>query len=43
MKILLADDDADMVDVTAYALRREGFNIIVATDGSGNVTTAVCR
>lgn len=34
MKILLADDDADMVDVTAYALRREGFNIIVATDGA---------
>lgn len=34
MKILLADDDADMLDVTAYALRREGFNIIVATDGA---------
>jgi DNA-binding response OmpR family regulator len=34
MKILLADDDADMVDVTAYALRREGFTIIVATDGA---------
>jgi DNA-binding response OmpR family regulator len=34
LKILLADDDADMVDVTAYALRREGFNIIVATDGA---------
>jgi DNA-binding response OmpR family regulator len=34
VKILLADDDADMVDVTAYALRREGFNIIVATDGA---------
>ncbi len=34
MKILLADDDADMLDVTAYALRREGFNVIVATDGA---------
>jgi len=34
MKILLADDDPDMLDVTAYALRREGFNIIVATDGA---------
>lgn len=33
MKILLADDDADMLDVTAYALRREGFDIIVASDG----------
>jgi len=34
MKILLADDDSDMLDVTAYALRREGFNIIVATNGA---------
>lgn len=34
MKILLADDDVDMVDVTAYALRREGYSIIVATDGA---------
>lgn len=34
MKILLADDDADLLDVTAYALRREGFAVIVATDGA---------
>ncbi|HVC35498.1 MAG TPA: response regulator transcription factor [Chloroflexota bacterium] len=34
MKILLAEDDADMLAVTAYALRREGFKIIVATDGA---------
>jgi DNA-binding response OmpR family regulator len=33
VKILLVDDDTDLLDVTAYALRREGFNIIVATDG----------
>lgn len=33
MKILLVDDDSDLLDVTAYALRREGFNVIVATDG----------
>jgi len=33
VKILLADDDTDMLDVTAYALRREGFSIVVATDG----------
>ncbi|MCL4486536.1 MAG: response regulator transcription factor [Chloroflexi bacterium] len=33
MKILMADDDADFVDVTAYALRRAGFDVIVATDG----------
>jgi DNA-binding response OmpR family regulator len=34
VKILLVDDDTDMLDVTAYALRREGFNIILATDGT---------
>jgi DNA-binding response OmpR family regulator len=33
MRILLADDDADMVDITAYALRREGFTVLVAVDG----------
>src|SRR5688572_20943585 len=33
MKILLVDDDSDLLDVTAYALRREGLNVIVATDG----------
>lgn len=34
MKILLVDDDPDLLDVTAYALRREGFNVIVAVDGA---------
>jgi DNA-binding response OmpR family regulator len=34
MKILLVEDDTDMLDVTAYALRREGLNVIVATDGA---------
>ena len=33
MKVLLVDDDTDLLDVTAYALRREGFNVVVATDG----------
>jgi DNA-binding response OmpR family regulator len=33
MKVLLVDDDIDLLDVTAYALRREGFNVIAATDG----------
>jgi DNA-binding response OmpR family regulator len=33
MKLLLVDDDTDLLDVTAYALRREGFNVTVATDG----------
>src|SRR5437660_1724812 len=34
MKVLLVDDDADLLDVTAYALRREGFNLVMATDGT---------
>lgn len=34
MKVLLVDDDTDLLDVTAYALRREGFTVIVATDGA---------
>jgi two-component system, OmpR family, response regulator VicR len=33
VKILLADDDLDLLDVTTYALRREGFDLISATDG----------
>jgi two-component system OmpR family response regulator len=33
LKILVADDDADLLDVTTYALRREGYNIVTATDG----------
>jgi DNA-binding response OmpR family regulator len=34
MKILLVDDDADLLDVLTYALRREGFNVITASDGN---------
>jgi DNA-binding response OmpR family regulator len=34
MKILLVDDDPDMLDVTSYALRRDGFNVIIASDGN---------
>jgi DNA-binding response OmpR family regulator len=33
LKIRVADDDADLLDVTTYALRREGYNIVTATDG----------
>ena len=33
MRILLVDDDADLLDVTAYALRREGFEVLTAPDG----------
>ncbi len=34
MKVLLVDDDPDLLDVTSYALRRDGFNVIVAGDGA---------
>lgn len=33
MRILLVDDDPDLADVTAYALRREGYDVTVAADG----------
>ena len=33
MKILIVDDDADLLDVTAYSLRRERFAVIEASDG----------
>jgi DNA-binding response OmpR family regulator len=33
MKVLLVDDDVDLLDVTAYALRREGFQLMTAADG----------
>jgi DNA-binding response OmpR family regulator len=34
MKVLLVDDDADLLDVTAYALRREGIEVVPASDGT---------
>ncbi len=33
MKVLIIDDDVDLLDVISYALRREGFNVQVAADG----------
>ncbi len=33
MKVLLADDDKDMLDVTTYALRKHGFDVIGVPDG----------
>jgi DNA-binding response OmpR family regulator len=34
LKVLLVDDDPDLLDVTAYALRRKGFTVILAGDGA---------
>ena len=33
MTVLVVDDDADLLDLTSYALRREGFTVIPASDG----------
>jgi DNA-binding response OmpR family regulator len=33
MKALVVDDDVDLVDIITYALRREGYEVIGATDG----------
>ncbi len=34
IKILLVEDDADILDLTAYVLRRERFVVVEATDGA---------
>jgi len=33
MKILVVDDDTDVVDITTYALRRKGYTVVAAFDG----------
>jgi DNA-binding response OmpR family regulator len=33
VKVLVVDDDADLLDLTAYALRRDGFTVVQAVDG----------
>src|SRR5215211_822706 len=33
MKVLLADDDADLLDLMTYALRREGYTVLAAIHG----------
>jgi DNA-binding response OmpR family regulator len=33
MKVLIVDDDTDLLDLMTYALRREGYTVIAATDG----------
>ncbi len=32
-KILVVDDDADLQDVVAYVLRRQGYEVVTAGDG----------
>jgi DNA-binding response OmpR family regulator len=33
MKVLIVEDDLDLLDLTGYALRREGFTVLTARDG----------
>jgi two-component system response regulator MtrA len=33
MKVLLVDDEPELLDITAFALRREGLNVIAASSG----------
>jgi DNA-binding response OmpR family regulator len=35
MKVLIVDDDRVLADVVAFAMRREGFEVIQAYDGAG--------
>ena len=34
MKALVVDDDVDLLDLTTYALRREGYTVLPALDGA---------
>ncbi|MBI4493231.1 MAG: response regulator transcription factor [Chloroflexi bacterium] len=33
MRVLLADDDVDLLDLLTYALQREGYTVLAAVDG----------
>src|SRR4051794_6371784 len=33
MKVLIADDDPDLLDLMSYALRREGYTVFAANNG----------
>ena len=33
MKVLIVEDDVDLLDLTTYALRREGYSVVSAIDG----------
>jgi DNA-binding response OmpR family regulator len=39
IRVLLADDDVDFLDVTAYALRRAGFQVSAVTNGEDALET----
>ena len=34
MKVLIVEDDVDLLDLTTYALRREGYEVVAAVDGT---------
>src|SRR6266542_6384228 len=34
MKVLVVDDDVDLLDLTTYALRRVGYSVFAAVDGT---------
>jgi DNA-binding response OmpR family regulator len=33
VKVLIVEDDVDLLDLTTYALRREGYEVVAAVDG----------
>jgi len=34
VKVLIVEDDVDLLDLTTYALRREGYEVVAAVDGT---------
>ena len=37
MKVLLADDDRELVEILRYVFQREGYNVLTAADGQSCV------
>src|SRR5438067_1932463 len=37
MRVLLCEDDTDMLDVTAFALRKHGYDVVGVADGASAV------
>ena len=33
MRVLIVDGDQDLLDVMTYSFRREGYDVVAATDG----------
>ena len=42
-KLLLVDDEPDILEFLSYALRREGYEVYTASDGDSGLKTALAE